>query len=774
MIIHKLQQTTALNPAKHSIAPAAEQAFHPDVTPIHPPDKTRSQRPDAAPPSDPDSTLPQPPGVTTDPGSTLSLNPGATPDPGSILPEQSGVTPPPDPGSTLSLNLGATPNPGSTLSEQSSATPPPDPGNTLSQNPGATPDPGSTLPEQPGASPPPDPGSTLSQNPDAIPDLGRTLSQPPDTTPDNDNIMSQYLQGLSPAPSRQRPELTPIPDLRLSLGVRQTPSYPCHLTLVPPISPGKDSVDMNNIARKIDTITAKLETKDMELELLNVEMKAAYHTIEVLQQRVTELEQHSCGARGRHSAEVHPACPSPPPSPPSSCLLLGDTNLRRVLRSDLEDTCRVRTIPEANMDLLRSWVAERLVKAPSECVIYNGTYDLLEDQTPEIILDNLGALISDLKEKNVNMNIYVCQIVPSPMCEEMHAKMEEYNEHLLKWGKANGVSIIETVSSFSLGTGEVDDLCFDLKQDSNSLLNRLGVIKLMDIIRKQCPMFNMCSNWDHVKRNLNNINPENINTNNRSNNNIANINVSRPATHTPTTSSHTSYTSHTHHRTTRRGSYHARGIPGQQVPYHANTAPPEALRQPRDAHATCPATRLATATTTTTPVGRGQADAGWRGTGDGRGGSSAALGKQLTQLPHNAAHTPVFQVQHLNTAAFNHDQNKRNRNRSTLTNMNLVNMKTRQRWSRPHHTTPYIWQNTHESHTTPYHTKPYTWYNTHESHTTSEPVPYTRTHTKHTRGCYNCGEFNHHQATCRFDYKLTCGLCHQLGHKQKLCRQYSA
>ncbi len=124
----------------------------------------------------------------------------------------------------------------------------------------------------------------------------------------------------------------------------------------------------------------------------------------------------------------------------------------------------------------------------------------------------------------------------------------------------------------------------------------------MDIIRKQCPMFNMCSNWDHVKRNLSNINPENINKNNRSNNNIANINVSRPATHTPTTSSHTSHTSHTLHHTTRRGSYHARGIPGQQVPYHANTAPPEELRRPRAAHATCPAAT----TTTTTPVGRGR------------------------------------------------------------------------------------------------------------------------------------------------------------------------
>ena len=203
----------------------------------------------------------------------------------------------------------------------------------------------------------------------------------------------------------------------------------------------KDNVDMNNIARKIDIITAKLETKDMEIELLNAEMKAAYHTIEVLQQRVTELEQHNCGGSDHHSSAVHPS------PPPNNCLLLGDTNLRQVLRSDLHDTCRVRTIPEANMDLLRSWVTEKLTKTPSDCVIYNGIYDLLEDKTPAIILDNLGALISDLKEKNTNMNVYVCQIVPSPMCQEMHAKIEDYNKHLLKWGETNGISIIKTVPS---------------------------------------------------------------------------------------------------------------------------------------------------------------------------------------------------------------------------------------------------------------------------------------------------------------------------------------
>ena len=39
-------------------------------------------------------------------------------------------------------------------------------------------------------------------------------------------------------------------------------------------------------------------------------------------------------------------------------------------------------------------------------------------------------------------------------------------------------------------------------------------------------------------------------------------------------------------------------------------------------------------------------------------------------------------------------------------------------------------------------------------------------------GCFNCGERNHQVATCRFDHKLRCGTCEQLGHKSKFC-QYS-
>jgi len=45
---------------------------------------------------------------------------------------------------------------------------------------------------------------------------------------------------------------------------------------------------------------------------------------------------------------------------------------------------------------------------------------------------------------------------------------------------------------------------------------------------------------------------------------------------------------------------------------------------------------------------------------------------------------------------------------------------------------------------------------------------------RHRRGtCYNCGETNHAQNNCRFDHKLRCTTCYQLGHKSRLCKYYN-
>ena len=85
-----------------------------------------------------------------------------------------------------------------------------------------------------------------------------------------------------------------------------------------------EGLNLMHIAREIKMITSKLATKNMKIDLLNTEVKAAYHTIERLQQRVTELEQQYCekGDQNTHT-----------------CLLLGDTNLRSISRSDLQNSC---------------------------------------------------------------------------------------------------------------------------------------------------------------------------------------------------------------------------------------------------------------------------------------------------------------------------------------------------------------------------------------------------------------------------------------------------
>ena len=156
----------------------------------------------------------------------------------------------------------------------------------------------------------------------------------------------------------------------------------------------KTQVDIYKMAIDIENIKSKLHTKDMEIELLNEEVRTAYETIKTLQHRVDDLEQQLSSTSRDHQPQLSSTTPSSP-----HCLLLGDANLRQALRSDLGNNCSVRTIHGANLDLLRSWVAEKLNRTVTACVIYCGFHNVLEKSTRENILDNLGSLISVLKEK---------------------------------------------------------------------------------------------------------------------------------------------------------------------------------------------------------------------------------------------------------------------------------------------------------------------------------------------------------------------------------------
>lgn len=192
---------------------------------------------------------------------------------------------------------------------------------------------------------------------------------------------------------------------------------------------------------------------------------------------------------------------SPPvlqhPEPSRKSLFLGDTNLMHVSPSDLGKDISIRTIQGANVNLLKNWIREKLNWTPARCFLYCGFQDIIEGESPSGILDNLGALITELKRINDGMGISVCQLVPALKTDEYDVKINNYNTQLEKWATTNGVSLLETNLSFRLGTGDIDEMCYNIRGENPGLfLNRYGVIRLLSNINKQSPYFTLSENWD--------------------------------------------------------------------------------------------------------------------------------------------------------------------------------------------------------------------------------------------------------------------------------------
>ena len=106
------------------------------------------------------------------------------------------------------------------------------------------------------------------------------------------------------------------------------PSSPSTEITHTPLHDDITEMNIQEITKSIKTLMSKLEVKDKEIDLLNTEMKTAYATIELLQKRVTELEQKHINEEHQVSADNSTL--------PANSLLLGDTNLRHILCSDLE------------------------------------------------------------------------------------------------------------------------------------------------------------------------------------------------------------------------------------------------------------------------------------------------------------------------------------------------------------------------------------------------------------------------------------------------------
>lgn len=177
-------------------------------------------------------------------------------------------------------------------------------------------------------------------------------------------------------------------------------------------------------------------------------------------------------------------------------LILSDISLRNVKVSDLSNNSAIKTLYEANFDLLKCWIHEKLTWTPDRCIIYGGLYDTLEGKAPTETIDHLSALISELKSKNKNMELCVIQIAPTLQSDSLQAKINEINDHIQKWADDNGIITVNPSLSFRLGTGDIDESCF-----STTHLNRIGITRLFNAITKKYPAFKECINWEQLKKN---------------------------------------------------------------------------------------------------------------------------------------------------------------------------------------------------------------------------------------------------------------------------------
>ena len=102
------------------------------------------------------------------------------------------------------------------------------------------------------------------------------------------------------------------------------------------------------------------------------------------------------------------------------------------------------------------------------------------------VLDDLGSLISEVKNKNEEVELFVSELAPS-LNESIDNKISNFNDKLDQWSSVNGIKVIKMNLSFKLGTGEVDEMCYEAENGkAGTILNRYGTLRLLSVINKQC------------------------------------------------------------------------------------------------------------------------------------------------------------------------------------------------------------------------------------------------------------------------------------------------
>ena len=247
---------------------------------------------------------------------------------------------------------------------------------------------------------------------------------------------------------------------------------------------------------RFDIVNLKelIQKKDSHIEELDDMVKKAHVTINKLNDRISTLEENV-----RRWEENTMGNERPLPQMQQKLLFIGDNNLGDLKTSDFAGDCTIRTIPEATMDLTKSWIGEQLNFSPHNCILYCGIYDLLDDQVPSYVLDKLGSLVAELKSKHEEINIYACDLVPS-LNKELNTKIDEYNQKLAEWSEHNGIAMIKVNTNFKFVSGDIDESCLkDMNRNSGIFLNRAGTLRLLKAVQKQCSFLKINVNTNKNK-----------------------------------------------------------------------------------------------------------------------------------------------------------------------------------------------------------------------------------------------------------------------------------
>ena len=289
----------------------------------------------------------------------------------------------------------------------------------------------------------------------------------------------------------------------------------------------------------------------------------------------------------------------------------------------------------------------------------------------------------------------------------------------------------------------MDEWCFDI-EECQPCINRMGVIKLLSVIEKQCSDFRLCKTWANIKR------IPYISMNSRSRD--------EPGSYRPQPQGTTPSISHPAAPTHRPPLLPS---PTQQGAYPSLVAPANSPQAPYSSVVSPSYPSQASYSSVLTPSNPPPVQ-----------GINAVPPPNHTPAPYptlveNASYrlpptpllNPGFSVRGQTvgqaTRSFNApDSSSRPRNTSMRTRPPNTNNETQRAQRGRAHSR----RDTHFERV---------------SNPTNGASGYTNMNQHKKIGCFNCGEFNHRRSTCRYDHKIRCEICHALGHKSRLCNYYN-